>query len=441
MLILMLYLMKLLINKYKGTISPYIYFLLIFKYLRKECFLMGLIFDEESMINGNVFKFEQRLNSHVNKYMDNGMILTTYFSQNENATTVDRGLRDIDQLFGDRSPIRMNKIKNFPLCGFGPTNPENSDEQQIEDFNVEGDCTVIPSTIVPKQYDCFIVDHLKMKAVFLVTSVNYDSMKPEGFYKIHYRLHSTSEETLLNLNKQTVATYRVELNALGSDLNPVIREDRYIERQVVKKVEEELIDNYISLFYNSRHNCFLYYHKQTGIRYFDMCGNEFMAKHNLMNYEGSSRSIILHNKLNDSQLPLYYSYSIYRWIERDAKSELVQRFYYELTDGLSYPYSSFYRWSEDDIQVIYPLAVHQTGMYNQSYTYFDNKQLESFLDPNTEPSSIVDKIIWKYINHFDKMTLGDIPSSISDMMFVSYIDSFFYVPILIFIIRKLLSLN
>ena len=35
-----------------------------------------LIFNEENMINGNIFKFEQRLQSHVNKYVENGAILT-----------------------------------------------------------------------------------------------------------------------------------------------------------------------------------------------------------------------------------------------------------------------------------------------------------------------------------------------------------------------------
>ena len=74
-----------------------------------------LIFNEETMINGNIFKFEQRLHSQVNKYIDNGSILSTYYSQRENSITVDRGLQDIDQLFGEKSPLRYNKIKIWVL--------------------------------------------------------------------------------------------------------------------------------------------------------------------------------------------------------------------------------------------------------------------------------------------------------------------------------------
>ena len=71
--------------------------------------MSGLIFDEKTMLNSNIFKYEQRLQSHMNKYIGSGAILTTYFSQNENATTVDRGLQTADQLFGKKSPFRFNQ--------------------------------------------------------------------------------------------------------------------------------------------------------------------------------------------------------------------------------------------------------------------------------------------------------------------------------------------
>ena len=52
-----------------------------------------LIFDESTMINGNIFKFEDRLHSHMNKYIEKGSIFSIYFSQDENSSTVDRGLQ------------------------------------------------------------------------------------------------------------------------------------------------------------------------------------------------------------------------------------------------------------------------------------------------------------------------------------------------------------
>ena len=194
-----------------------------------------LIFDEQTMIDGNIFKFENRLKSHLNKYVENGATLVTLYNQDENSSTVDRGLRDIDELFGNRSPLRYKEIKNFPIYGFNQANPENTDEQQVEDINIEGDCIILPSTIVPKQYDCFVVNHLKMVQLFEITSVTYDSMKVDGYYKIHYRLHSTSKETVEKVKKLVVqdGVYYTDLNAIGSNVNPIIREDDFIIQSVV----------------------------------------------------------------------------------------------------------------------------------------------------------------------------------------------------------------
>ena len=139
--------------------------------LKGVLFMPQLIFSEKNMIEGNIFKYEQRLQTHLNKYTESGAILTTYFSQNENESTVDRGLQTIDELFGNKSPLRFNKISNLPLYGFGQANPDNTDDMQIEDINVEGDCQILPATIVPKPHDVFMINHLKMIALFEVTSV------------------------------------------------------------------------------------------------------------------------------------------------------------------------------------------------------------------------------------------------------------------------------
>lgn len=402
-----------------------------------------LIFNEESLINGNIFKFEQRLQSHVNKYIENGAILTEYYSQREDATTVDRGTRDIDQLFGNKSPLRFNRIENLPLYGFGQANPDNTDEQQIEDINVEGDCIILPSTIVPKPMDFFRINHLKMNAIFEVTNVTYDSMKVEGYYKIHYRLHSTSNETIENLNKQTIETYHTDLNAIGSNVNPIIRKDDFILKSKIQQMINSMITSYRSLFYNERHNCFLYHDHQTGLDYFDLCGNEFMAKHAIMNYENSSNVIILHDKVNERQMSYYYNNSIYNWIELGAPSRMIQKFYYILNNAEGYQDSSFNRWGDGDIQIMQPIPLQSVGLLNQDHSYFDDIQFQSFIGKDEPVSSEYDKLIWKYINKHNSLNIQDISLYTADALLSSIkeIDVFLYTPIIIYIIREILSMN
>ena len=403
-----------------------------------------LIFNEESMINGNIFKFEQRLQSQVNKYVENGAILTTYYSQRENSITVDRGLQDIDQLFGKKSPLRYNKIKNLPLYGFGQANPENTDENQIEDINVEGDCLILPTTIVPKQSDFFQVNHLKMNALFQVTSVTYDSMKPDGYYKIHYRLISTSLETLQGIQEQVVETYSTELNALGTDTNPIIREDDFHYRNQVHQMVNQMITNYRALYYNSRHNCFLYHDNDSGLEWFDMCGHSFIGKFSLMNMENSGNVIVLSDKLQDRQMLLRYTNSVYNWIELGAPARLLRNFFFELVYAEGYPYSSFVRWEEGDIiQVIHPLSNNQENINNRQYSIFDNDTLNALLNNRYEPVNEYEKLIWKYIYKPNQLTIKDVSLYTGDALINSIrnIDTFLYTPIIIFIIRRILGMN
>lgn len=402
-----------------------------------------MVFDEQTLLDGNIFKYEQRLKSHVNKYIENGALLCTYFSQSENATTVDRGLRDIDQLFGKKSPLRFFKIFNFPLYGIQQLKPDNIEVNNIEDFNVEGDGIILPSTIVPKQFDFFIINHLKMKAVFMITDVKYDSMRVEGYYGIHYKLYSTSSETLENLESQTIKRMYTDLNAVGSDVNPIIEEDDFVLRGKIKQMVSYLKTSYRALFYNNRHNCFLYEDKENNIRLFDFCGNEFISKHSIMNQENSNNVIVLHEKLYDLDLPLHYNNSIYNWIELGSPKEAIQDFRYELIPGTNYLLSTFSQWDEDDINVMIPIGI--TGRsFIKEYSFFDNKQLNAFLNDKDEPlGSEYDTLIWKYIHKTNTISIYDVPLTFANILMNSpkHIDVFLYTPIIIYIIEEILRMN
>lgn len=403
--------------------------------------MADLIFSEEPLMRENIFKFEERLQSQANRYVENGGILTTYYNQDDDSTTVDRGTRDIDQLFGSNAPIRFNKINNFPIYGFGQANPENTDEQQIEDIAVEGDATILPSTIVPRPYDHFIVNHLKMTALFQVTSVSYDSMKANGFYKIHYRLFSTEKETINKLNKQQTGEYHTELSAIGTSMNPILREDDYVYKAKIQKMVRHMIMSYRSMFYNERHNCFLYHNPETGDDIFDPCGSEFISKFSLMNGYNCAKVIVLDTKIRDIQFMQYYNNSVYNWLEMDAPLRLLWKFHYILNSSKGYPYSSFELWGEE-VQVIQPISTKQAGQNFQEYSIFDHTQLDALMDPNTPPANEYELLIWKFIHNRSSVSMHDISLYTGDALFsnVNNFDVFLYTPIIIYIIRTILGL-
>ena len=404
----------------------------------------GLIFDEKTLLDGNIFKFEQRLQSHMNRYAENGMLLTTYFSQEGDATTVDRGTKTIDELFGRRSPLRFVMVLDFPLSGFHSANPEDDEETTIHDIRVEGDVVVLPNTIVPKQYDFFMVNHLKMNAIFEVTNVTYDSMKQDGFYKIHYRLHSTSVETIENLKKQCIKTMHCDLNSVGDQMNPILKEEDFIKKGQVIKMVNHMITLYKAMYYNQKHNCFLFFDREKGQQVFDMCGNEFIAKYNLMNPDGSPNVIILHDKLYDIQLPQYYANSIYSWLETGAPLKHLQKFYYILSYAEGYPYSSFNMWGDGDIQVMHPVAIDQAKVNFREFSFFDETQFQALMDPDHEAcASEFERLLWKYI-HKEDLSLQDISLTSADPLIsgAKYCkETFLMTPIIIYIIRQILRMD
>ena len=406
--------------------------------------LAQLVFDEKSMINGNIFQFEKRLQSSTNRFItESGAILTTYFSIDDDATTVDRGLQDIDQLFGKKSPLRLNKIYDFPLYGTSQATPNNTDEQSVEDINVEGEYIILPATLIPKQNDFFMINHLKMIGIFQVTAVQYDTMKANGYYKISYRLHSTSNDLLQDLERRVIAEYHCELNAIGTNKNPIIRADDFITRKQIERIVSQMIQSYRALFYNMRHNCFLFHEQETGYRLYDMCGSAFMAKFSLMNASNSTNVIVLHDKLREPQLPLYYNNSIYTWLENDAPINMIQKFHYILSDGDGYPASSFARWFDSDIKIIQPISLKQSKALYQERYFLDEEAIRSLEDTNIEPLNSYEKLLYRFIHKRDKLTINDVPIDIcNDLLNANRkIDTFFFVPISVFILRKILRLN
>jgi hypothetical protein len=205
----------------------------------------------------------------------------------------------------------------------------------------------------------------------------------------------------------------------------------------------KMIETYKALYYNPRHNCFLYTNPKDGLRYFDTCANEFIAKYSLMNYGNTMQVLVLNDKLRDPAFPLYYNNSIYAWLELNAPERLLQKFHYRLVYAEAYPESTFSRWSESDIQVLIPLSTKEVGKINK-LSYFDEKQFKALLDDKKEPTANeYEKLIWKYIHKQDSLTINDISLYTADALLssIDHWDIFIYTPIVLFIIREILSLN
>ena len=316
--------------------------------------MSGLIYDETALVDSQMYKYDKFMHSRINKYTDQGRTLVTYFNINDAKTTTSLGMDTHYQVLGNDSPLRFDKIDNMMLIGFTPLTPEETQASNtpVRNYGLSGEAYIIPSTIMPKENDFFIVNHLNMNHLFRVTQVSQDGLTTDGSYKINYALFSTNVNAIDALKRQVVGDYKMDLQTIGgSDLTPVVGKTDYELRSRLIAMMNDMVESYIAQFYDPTHNCFICHLDFESL--FDVCGNMFMQKQGVMIRDNTNGNVVLNpNKIVDQRLDLLYQKSPYKWIERDAPLRYLDTFKYHLVKAYNYPDSSFALYGMDlDIMI------------------------------------------------------------------------------------------
>lgn len=205
-----------------------------------------------------------------------------------------------------------------------------------------------------------------------------------------------------------------------------------------------MIEFYKIMYYNERHNCMLFVDENNDT-YFDRCCNEFLYRHNLMNIHQDSKVIMLNDKLSDPKGNYVYDLSIYKWLEMGASVDLLQRFPYIILYAGGFTNSSFNLWDEGDIKIIQPTSIVNGQNENKIAKFLlSEDQINTLMDDKMMPNNVFDLLLWKYIHFPNSIGIDDIDDSmimplLNDNKY-SW-DTFFYVPIMIFIINEILNMK
>ena len=316
----------------------------------------NIIFDERSTIDGQLYKYDEVMHSRVNKYTGDGRTIVTYFNINDDRSTSSFGLNDVYQILGKDSPFRFNRIDDFPLLGFSPLQPQDTQTSTttVRNYELPGEAYIIPGTIQPKENDFFVIRQVNMNHLFRVTQVGQDGLNTDGSYKISYRLFSTNPNEIEWVYRQTVSEFKTDLQTIGGhDLTPVIGKQDYEYRSRLIQMVNDMVDNYVSKFYDPRHNCLIC--RVNGEALFDPSGNMFMAKHGLLIDDNRYGNLVLNkDKLNMHDMNFLYEKSPFKWIERDAPIRYLDTFKYHIMDSYNFVNSSFPRYGDNDIHVMIP---------------------------------------------------------------------------------------
>ena len=398
---------------------------------------MSFLINEKQMVEDNIFQFEEKLKSPTSRFIDTTPTFVSYYHIDPDSSTADSGFLDVASILGFRSPIKFNKINDFPLYGIEQIVLNIQDEDQGLDTDFTGEATIVPGTIKPLQNDYFVIKYLKDSYLFRVTDVNYDTVIQDGFYRISYMLDYLDDEKYKDLENQINKNYDCILENVGTENKCILENTVHNDIQKITKMYYDMVTTYLSIFYDERYNCVLG-DLPAGHRLYDPYMTIFINKHNLLNRKNNLQTIILTEQIEDKYQSLKYEKSVYRFIEREDVSR-IRKFSFSRYSGSTHYESAFHRWKDYRIDV-----VDLIDGYNENLNLLIGNTIdifsEEFVDKvreNIEIGTEYGDLIRRFI-HKEPLSLEDISSNLNEELldFNNSLEVFFFTPIIFYIIRE-----
>lgn len=373
-----------------------------------------------------------------NHYMLNNLkpVNMTFYNISKTGSTWDTGSITEMAVLGRQSPFRFNKIKNATLytSDLRAVVAVDYNDNGLEANPVEFEFVAIPDTFEPYPNSFIILDQLeeleKTKGfLFIVDEVAIDTFENgKNAFKVRVHLYSTAKSDYESLERQVVRNFVMDIENAGTDMKCVMTEEDVLVASGIETVISELTDFYNGLFYNSRLQTFTY-NTATGF-YYDPYLIEFLIRNKIFNGYGSNYIHVHHELPLKRTFAIDYMESVFRAVEtQDLAGFTDRKAYGQLIDNVNTLFSTV---KEAYFAVIYdkpcmfgvfqPLPnemiasahenvhydVHETeAMYNPITSYFNG---EATLDSNT--LDVLERIKFKANKDF-----------------------FYYVPILIFVLK------
>jgi len=393
---------------------------------------MAILLNEKRFINDNTLLFDEKINSPTVRFLETTPSFVTYYHININESTSDEGFKDVESLIGEKSPIKFQQIKDFPIYGIDQIVADLQDSEVGFDVNFAGEGTILPNTIKPLPNDYFILD-IHPEIIFRVTDIAYDNIRHDNFYKISFKLEYIDTEKLNSLNKQVHDKYTCILENIGTEEKCIINTSLYEKIEKIDAMYNDMINLYISIFYNERYNVLLG-EFGGGRLIYDPYMCKFINSNKLFSIKNSIESIYLEeDHILDKKFELKYERSIYRFFER-CDLKLIKPFFYTIFNGIDRKESGFSKYKDGRIVVLDIPAVIEPS---ESFFILPDSTINT-IRVNGPTNSKYLSLIMKYLRDDKVVTLDDISLDLNDELISldANLEMFFITPILLFIIKN-----
>lgn len=385
---------------------------------------VGNLIHNKEFLNENVFLYEDRLTSQYSIFLDGkSPTYVTYYHINNVNSITDSGLLNVERILGEDSPIRFQQIENFPIYGIETMKMDLSEEEEGLTVSYDSEGTILPGTIEPLPNDLFVVSYLGNDYLFMVTSVEYGTIKSNNYWKISYTLKSANHNEEI-ISSQILEKYNCIVDNIGTQDRCLVRSDIYEKIENLKSWYKKIMRDYVITFYVKRYNSFMF--DSGPIWIYDKYLTNFIHSNRLFVDDQNYKVMALSNEDYSNTFHIQYENCIYRKIEEKDKAALNPIRHLEWT--ISYPDSIFNYYKCNNVRSVFIIP---TG----EFEYLPDDLIEHIQNNELYEDNILFNILIKYFNN-DLNDIDKIDINALNAYRLSYdVTTFRMIPIALYCIR------
>ncbi|WCS68288.1 hypothetical protein Goe21_01780 [Bacillus phage vB_BsuM-Goe21] len=388
---------------------------------------MGRFIEEKDVIEKYINNFTSTTKD-FSRFIEGSPNFVTYYSKDIMNSMEDQTLQGVMEVIGVESPIKFNKIENFPIYNMEQIDPNlEYDTENGLDTSVESTAIVLPNTLKPLPNDYFLVNYLNKDYLFRISNVETSSIDNKVFYRITYILSGDNLGILEE--RQLTEEYKVVYENIGKEAKSILKTTDFLLLGKIDDAFNILSKQYTKLFYNKFYNTFLFKDQL-----YDNMLMKFIQSNNLfINSKTFLKNIKIEPLLNESMDEFFaYDNSIYSAIEEKSTDNL---------ENLNYTLEEI-----NDSKSIFNLYKNKYNILHISYSESYSSDLlplftSDFIkriktnEPYTDDNYKINNFIINFLNN--ALVEEEIVNFITKEKIKETLDNYMIIPCILFILKEI----
>jgi hypothetical protein len=325
--------------------------------------------EKSEFINKNIEIYTQNKLGQYGKFLEKNHIFVTYYSINKQQTRADVGTGGIHAELGASSPLRFNKILNFPIYNLPELRPDLTFDETGMDIELDlTGIVILPNTVRPSPSDYLL---LKIPGanefLFRINNVEHNTIQSNDFYTVNLDIKDIGEDLeAIRLKGQIVEEYQTVYENIGTQDKCFVRTTDIDKINTLVKTIDEIKDFYMNVFYNNECNSLVLYENfpcecMNSTWLYDPYLENFVNKSNIYYVENIEKSIVF---TRNDIVPNNFDYIFSRTL-----------WYAILNRNLDYLSPYLYTFQSSIIKTLSPFKLYRYQV-NSAKLYLSNKEID-----------------------------------------------------------------